>query len=134
MRVTVDWDDEAKTIIRYTYAEGWTWADYEVAVKAAYQLTQAVNPPMLDVIADFSGASLVPQNLIANFQRSLNSPYTIEFGVTILVTPGLFMKRMIEMYGKINKQGGSRIRLTKTIDEARQMIAKIRQERQTTSE
>ena len=134
MRVTVNWDDEAKTIIRYIYAEGWTWADYEVAIKAAYDLTQAVNPPMLDVIADFSGASVAPKNLIANFQKSLNSPYTIQFGVTILVTPSLFIARMIDLYRKINKQGGSRIRLAKTVDEAREMIAQIRQERQTTSE
>ena len=134
MRVTVDWDDEAHTIIRYTYAEGWTWADYEVAIKTAYKITQAVNPPMLDVIADFSDASLAPKNLIANFQKSLNSPYTIHFGVTILVTPNLFMTRMIEMYRKINKQGSKRIRLTKTIDEARAIIAKIRQDRQITSE
>ncbi|HRF94297.1 MAG TPA: hypothetical protein PLZ51_03840 [Aggregatilineales bacterium] len=126
MRISVVWDDEDCTILRYTYAQNWTWGDYETAIQHAYTLKTEANIPIVDVIADFSESGVIPKNMISNFQKSLNRPQSIEFGVTVLVTNSLFLLRMIEVYRKINRQGAKKIRTAKTLDEARTMIAQTR--------
>lgn len=129
MPISVTWDDDARTILRYTYSGSWTWTEYDVAIHQAYELSLQANAPLVDVIADFSDSRLLPQNALSGFQRSMNTSESIAFGITVLVGENMFLLRMIDLYRKLNHKTGSRIKTAKHLDEARAIIANIRAER-----
>jgi hypothetical protein len=123
MAITVQWDDPEKTIIRYTYMGQWTWAEYDEAVTQALELVKDVSS--VDVIADFSQSSLLPERALQNFRNSLNKEQrVIPFEITVLVIKSEFMKRMLDMFGKLYGRGGigMKIKSANSLEEARQII------------
>lgn len=48
--ITVDWMDEAKQVVCYTYHRGWTWADFDRANDTALALYSQVSHPIVNVI------------------------------------------------------------------------------------
>ncbi|GAB4549906.1 MAG: hypothetical protein OHK0023_15130 [Anaerolineae bacterium] len=128
MSITVQWDDATYTVLRYTYTTRWTWADYEAAVTSAGVMVKAdaQTNQLVDVIADFSQSAMLPDHALANFRRSLQSQNAIAFGVTVLVTHNQFMRSMIEVFGRLNRQVNNRLRVANSLEEARMIIANIR--------
>jgi hypothetical protein len=128
MHITVQWDDESHTILRYTYTSRWTWADYESAVAKARELLNAEAQPnrLVDVIADFSHSSVLPDHAIANFRRSLQTENAIAFGITVLITGNQFIRTMVEVFGRLNQRTSAKLRTANNLDEARSLIAGFR--------
>lgn len=128
MGITVQWDDDSHTILRYTYALRWTWAEYEGVVAKARELVNAEAQPdrVVDVIADFSQSSILPDHALANFRRSLQSQNAIAFGITVLVTRNQFLRAMVEVFGRLNQQASRKLRTANNLDEARSLIVEFR--------
>ncbi len=124
MPVTVRWDDPAKTILCYTYTGQWTWEQYDEAVTQALELTKEGGA--IDVIADFSQSSLLPDRALSHFRNSLNQKNrSIPFEMTVLIIKSDFMARMLEIFGQLYGRGGvgAKLKSAHSIEEARQIIA-----------
>ena len=59
MPVSISWDDEAKTIIRWDYVGKWTWAEVERASEEALALMNSAAYPIC-LIHDFSHSAGLP--------------------------------------------------------------------------
>jgi hypothetical protein len=84
VNISVVWDNEAKTILRYIYGKDWNWADFHNAAKEAYQMLDTVDHKA-NVIMDFQNAQLVPQGAITNVQRAFSTRRHPNINMTIIV-------------------------------------------------
>lgn len=98
MNIDVKWDNEAKTIIRYVYKNGWNWDDYFAAIKAAADLEDTVDHKV-DVIMDFHDANMIPQGAVTQVQRAFAYPRHPNIGLTVFVGANAFI-RAIEGIGR----------------------------------
>ena len=84
MNISVVWDNDRKTILRYVYGKNWNWADFHSAAKEAYQMLDAVDHKV-DVIMDFQNAHLIPQGAITNVQRAFSTQRHPNINMTVIV-------------------------------------------------
>lgn len=120
MPITVDWDDEAHTIIRYTFQSPWTWAEYRAAIDRAWELARSVDHPT-DTITDMSNSRLVPDNVFRNARQSMveipESTRTV-----VIVGAGLLAEALIAVMRRIYKKQGEKFFAAATLGEARALI------------
>ena len=84
MNISVVWDNDEKTILRYIYGKNWNWADFHTAAKEAYQMLDEVDHKV-NVIMDFQNAQLVPQGAITNVQRAFSTRRHANINMTVIV-------------------------------------------------
>jgi hypothetical protein len=124
MSITVAWDDDAHTIIRYTFTSPWTWDEYRAAIDRAWELARAVDHPT-DTITDMSRSHLWPENLFRHIRRSVveipESTQTI-----VLVGAGKFVELALEALRRVYGPQGSKFFTAATLDEARELIRRRR--------
>lgn len=87
MPITVDWDNEEKTIIRWQFLAKWTWDDYYAALQVSRQISRQESY-MLDIIVDMRDSKSLPSHLFTHAQNALQAN-EINVGtiVVIGVTP-----------------------------------------------
>jgi hypothetical protein len=129
MTVTVAWDDEAKTILRYEFTDPWTWDEFFAVLDADDDLIGSVEHTV-HVIFDATGMRFVPPNPVAQFKNvaSLINP---RLGILVIVGNNLWFQKVGEifhvLYGR-RVQGISKVLSTQTLDEARALIAEHQHE------
>ena len=84
MNITVVWDNDEKTILRYIYGKNWNWTDFRKVAKEAYQMLDTVDHKV-NIIMDFQNAQLVPQGAITNVQRAFSTRRHANINVTVIV-------------------------------------------------
>jgi len=84
VNISVVWDNDEKTILRYVYGKNWNWADFHSAAKEAYQMLDAVDHKV-NVIMDFQNAQLIPQGAITNVQRAFSTQRHPNINMTVIV-------------------------------------------------
>lgn len=69
MPVTVSWDDETQSIIRWDYGGDWTWADTTEAAEITRQLLDAAaNPPVAAILLNLEGMQTIPRDSLRNMR------------------------------------------------------------------
>lgn len=68
MSISVQWDDDAHTIILWTFDGRLTWDDFDRA-SAATSAMYATVDHLVDMIYDIRKATLIPANVVAYFRR-----------------------------------------------------------------
>jgi hypothetical protein len=106
MLIKIAWDDEAKTIVRYSFEKGWGWNDLNSAFAQAGELFSSVDHEV-SVIMDFRDASLIPQNALSHIQRGFKNPKPTNVGLTVIITPTRFLQTMVDAAQKVF--GGKKI-------------------------
>jgi hypothetical protein len=115
-RITVEWDNETRTIIKYIFQQGWDWKDYQGAIEAAERmLTEAGNPT--NVIMDFRDASLLPAGAINYVQKALAHPRHPLVRVTAIVGANAFIRRIADIGQKLSRNNWDLV-FVMTLDEA----------------
>jgi len=130
--VTVQWDDAERTTLLYTYEGRWSWAEYEEAVIEAVNLV-GKDRQTVNVIADFSEGSLLPEQALSNFRRSLNrEDRSVSFGLAVLIIRNEFMIRMLDLFVRLYGRGGigARLKPARSLEEARQIIYSQRERKE----
>jgi hypothetical protein len=96
MPVSVEWDNEEKTIVRFTYTGKWTWDDFYKYVKEANDLMDTVNYRCVSII-DMSksnflplGASVHVRNIIRQSMSHNNS------GISVFINADTIVKMIID--------------------------------------
>jgi hypothetical protein len=120
MNITVSWDNDDKTIIRYDFQGQWTWDEFHKTSKEAFAMTRSVEH-RVDSISNFHKGAALPPNALFQFRQAMtNAPKNR--GMTVIVGGNTFIKTMVRVFSNLNKQLGERLKIADTLDEARAML------------
>jgi len=121
MSVKVSWDKNDKKTIRYDFEGRWMWDEFYAAAENAFALTRSVEHTV-DSISFFRPGAYLPPNALMHFRRAMvNAPKNR--GVTVIVGGSMFIKTMVTVFSKLNRQLGERLLLADTLEQARVMLA-----------
>jgi hypothetical protein len=119
--ITVEWDNPQKTVVRYIFSRGWTWADYHNSIQRAVELVADI-PYTVNMIIDLSNSSLLPSNIlntVGNSMRHSPKPYDL----AVIVTTNRFVESIIDILQRVYPAQGAKHPCVKTLEEARAMLA-----------
>ncbi len=123
MKITVAWDNPERTIIRYDFADGWTWEDLFAAVAEDDSLMDTVDHTV-HLIFNVQDTSAPPNPL--SKMRGLSGQISPQLGLLVVVGSDAWFHRVTEIfysvYGK-NLEGMVGVRRADTLAQARQLIA-----------
>lgn len=125
MTVTVQWDNEAKTILRYDYLAPWTGVQFATAIDSAASLTREKIYP-IDLILNRPGPWLTEENATAFAQALLTWPVSGVISVVERCPVTIAMIR--DLFGNYPDLE-SRLYLVNDLSQARLMISKWRMRR-----
>ncbi len=127
MNITVAWDNDEQTIIRYDFDKGWTWREFYTATDQAFVLTRSVTHTV-NSISYFKPGVVLPPDALFQFRRAMtNAPKNR--GVTVIVGGSTFIITMVSLFGKLNKRLGERLMIADSLERARAVLAARRQSR-----
>jgi hypothetical protein len=121
MSITVNWDNDDKTVIRYDFAGQWDWADFRAATVEAFALTRSVTH-RVDSISNFQPGSNLPSDALFQFSRIMKVAPPNR-GTTVIVGGTMFINNLVSIFSKIYKPLGARLLIASTLDEARKKLA-----------
>lgn len=73
MSIQVSWDDETQRILRWDYAEAWTWNDAMQAAETTRLLRNAVIHDLVVVILNMGEVQTIPRDSMRNMRRLLQA-------------------------------------------------------------
>ena len=99
MSISVEWDNEQHTIVRWIFDRRWTWDEFSAAQKESNQLLEKVDHPV-DVIGDLRNSSGLPANALTAYRGFVNT--TVEnLDLIVLVGAGRFVKAMVTVFVRV---------------------------------
>lgn len=100
MGISIGWDNEEKTIMRFEYVGEWTWESFYENIEAANHLMDTVNHPVVSII-DMSASNHLPfgagvhiRNVIRMSQSHNNS------GISVFYNADRIVQAMIDVLKK----------------------------------
>src|SRR5258706_13447577 len=121
MTITVSWDNDDKTVIRYDFAGKWDWTDFRTATVEAFAFTRSVQH-RVDSISNFHPGTTLPSDALFQFNRIMKTA-PLNRGATVIVGGTMFINNMVSIFSKVHKPLGKKLLLASTLDEARQKLA-----------
>jgi hypothetical protein len=124
MSIRVYWENPQKTIVRYDFEGVWTWDELYAAYYEAIAMETSVTH-RVDIILDLRYSGRIPGNVLLHI-KNFSEKQPPNVGLSIFVTTNSFLTSLyntaIKFYAKI----AFYFRLTRTVDEAHDMIADVR--------
>ncbi len=125
MAIQIEWDDEAKTIIRHTYEPGWTLTEYHELLDHNSQMTMSVTH-CVDIISDFSNSKTSPAQLVS-VSRHVEQKLPTYPQISVAVNAPTLIKVIVEAVLRISSARGQlTVRFARSLDEARMIIRDYR--------
>lgn len=118
--ITVTWDDDVDTIIRWHFGAHWTAGDFAEAVTANHALID-LQEDDVDVIVDLRQTTHMPTNILslaANALR-LGSP---KVRLVAVISQHSLWKKMLSAFTQIHSSPHTRIQLVNDLDDAYDLI------------
>jgi hypothetical protein len=69
MSVHVEWDDEERTRILWSFVGRWTWGEFDDALKTVKAMVDSVDHA-IDMLCDVSQMSILPPDMISRFKSN----------------------------------------------------------------
>jgi hypothetical protein len=120
MGIQVVWDDDAKTIIRYSFERSWTWAEFETAQREAHAKIDTVTHKVGVIIGGPADATL-PLNMLSHIRSGLRNkhPRTC-VAVLLIYTP--FQRALFNAAISLTRRSSAIFHAASSVDEARALI------------
>ena len=126
MGITVVWDDDAKSIIRWDFEDHWTWEEFYQGFDQSLEMAQSVTH-RIDVIPETTHTEHMPPGALTQFRRVFEkSPPHMQ--LTVVTGANTFGRAILNIFIRLNRI--STWRIANTLDEARAIIAQDREESQ----
>jgi hypothetical protein len=121
MPVSVIWDNEEQTTIRYIFEGRWTLDELFAVMEQEDQMMTSVEH-MVDIIVDFQNSGTVPDHLIANFPKIFESSSASHpnVGITVIVGAAGFAEMLANIFSRVF----TRMVTASTLEQAQAIIAK----------
>ena len=120
MPISIEWDDDEHTIIRWTFEGAWTWHEFvEVQVefrKLLDDITYRVN-----VIADMQNAHTLPANSLTTFKQ-IDSNIHPNRDRVVVVGANAFVRTMAATFDRVFPSKTPDFLFADSIEEARKTL------------
>lgn len=123
MSITVAWDNEQKSLIRFTFGRLWTWNEFYAAIDQC-RLQNTVDHPV-DILFDARATNIIPGGLMPRIQRVTASD-GVSHGLVVVVSESAFVKSMFILATRTFPNTTRNARFVKTLDEAYTLINRER--------
>lgn len=127
MPVTIDWHDEAKTILRMPISDPWTLAEMNQASEESRKMMSTVSHPVV-LIMDASETKGFPKNIFSHYAtntKEADLPRNQE--AVIVVVRGPLLQAFVSTAKRILPQITKKMHMADTLDKAEFTIARLRQ-------
>lgn len=131
MPVTVEWDNDEKTVIRYTFTDKWDWGDFWDSARESTRLSQTVTHTV-DVIGDLTGTHIIPARGLQHL-RTVTRIRPANRGVVYFYGANRFVYQMIDSMLRMAPNMTSDYNMVATAEDAYAAIAAARAKREETS-
>ena len=133
MPISVEWDNAQHTAILFIYQRPWTWHEFDAAVEKTLALASTTDHKV-DVIFDLRNGGFPPRDAVQRFKAASEITHP-NVGQYVYVAPGMlaqFVKNVIQIlnraYGGFGNFKVPNIVFTKSLEEAREFLAKLPQQ------
>lgn len=123
MGITIAWDNEDRTILRFVFDKRWTWDDVANAKRESDAALDSVPHLAVAIIYDAPPDVRLPPDMLTNARRVLSSNHP-KAVLLVFVLTNTMARIMINTLARISGSVGARIRVVDSVDEARQLIIK----------
>jgi hypothetical protein len=124
MSISVDWDNDERTIIRWTFSDPWVWADFRVGYERSHALMESVEHTV-HILADVREGTKVPVGNIMSNVRMLITRYPSNLGIHVGVSQNLLVRVMGQTVGRLLPKGiGNGVYAVETMEEAYVLFAR----------
>ena len=69
MSVHIEWANEARTAILWSFVGRWTWGEFDDALKSMSTMLEIVTQP-IDLICDVRQMSILPPDMVSHFKSN----------------------------------------------------------------
>ncbi len=69
--IRVDWADENKNILLFTFVSEWTWQEFNAAGSLSMEMMGTVNHPVIQIL-DMRQAQALPKNVLSNGRKAID--------------------------------------------------------------
>ncbi len=122
MNISVTWDNDKKTVIRYEYHGRWTLEDFNAAYLQAREMVSQCDHTV-HFIVDVRDSTLIPSGALSRGRSVVNSPLPNE-GRTVVVGANTLIRSIMDVFQKIHgrKIDQSKFILAGSIEEAYEIL------------
>jgi hypothetical protein len=120
MCISVNWDNDDNSIIRYKFQPGWTWKMLDDAMKRSTMMVDGTRP--VDLIFDLSETRTMPDGVMLHLRRALaGAPRNTGFIVVASTNPAI--ETAFSVLTQVHKSMSDRLLTVSTLDAARAVLA-----------
>ena len=129
MPISVEWDNDEKTIICVTYTDLWTWDEAYAARSNVLTLAQTV-PQVVDVVHDMRCCELIPRGALTHVRDMLSTP-SARGGILAVVGTGRLLQTLYMLFSGLYARlvEENNLKLVATLEEAYLRIAEAQASR-----
>ncbi len=120
MKISVQWDNDAKTVIRYDFTGSWDWHTYEQALEQGFTMTESV-PHEVHMLVNLHPKVTLTDGAMLYLKRTL-AALPANQGLVIIVGGDSNARTTINLFSRINKNLGRRLAVAKDLTEARSTL------------
>jgi hypothetical protein len=120
MGMSLAWDNEEKTVIRWEFDGEWTWSEYG-KLKVVFDSMVSQVDHTVDVIADMSKSPTLPKSSLTQFKK-YNRTTPPNRGLIVFVGTNTIVRIMAEALGNVFRGLSQYIAFSPSIDEARHLL------------
>jgi hypothetical protein len=117
MSITVSWDNEEKTIARYTFSGKWTWLEFQTAVNQIHTMVRSV-PNKVDYLAELQHSEVPVGNALFHIRRAIKAAPK-NSGLLVVSGGSSFVSAIFSVIARFTAY----VRVAPSLDEARAIIA-----------
>lgn len=121
MSIEVRWDNDEKTIIYYTFHQGWTFKEFHEVYAEVYEMLDTVNHTV-HAIVDLGNTRIFPTDTLREM-RNLTFEQHENGGITVIITHSRMAHSLYSVLKSIITQFAQVFHLVHTLDEAYDCIA-----------
>ena len=117
LRITVQWDNEEHTLVRWDFIGAWDWNDFLAAQQASNDLINSV-PHTVHIIGDVSRSAQLPPGAIARF-RTFKRVDPENAGRVVLVGASIYIRTIVDIFRGMFPKTGGNFTFANSLEEAR---------------
>jgi hypothetical protein len=121
MPITVEWDDEAQTVVRWDFVGRWNFDDVKAGLETSITLRKSIEGKS-SVILNFERSESLPMGAVTEMMKSMaQMPDKRE--MVVIAGSGALLKNLVGIYLKVRRGQNDKIGLVDTLEQARAYIA-----------
>jgi hypothetical protein len=126
MAIELIWDDTIPHVVHYRFQKGWTWEEFRQAALKEHTWGEALDGVRYDIIGDLTQAGVPAGTPFTNVARLFDQgPQNRRM---IVIAGSSLSRVLIDVAGRVYPRVKGRFHAADTIEDARDLILRLRDE------